>query len=142
MKDENAIEDDGLDINEASESLTDKAPLKKRARAFWNEHKDQIKNGGLVVLSIVGTVVGALLHEEHKKNADKDARIEELEHENELLEEENNYAAGRIVYLEERHADKDAWMDAVASEDLRLGGSLGGQVLASKKAYKREQEGE
>ena len=64
-----------------------------------------------------------------------------MRQENQALNDENDYLVDRLIASNERHAEKDAWMDAVASDDLRRGGSLGGQVLRSKQDYYREREG-
>ncbi len=65
----------------------------------------------------------------------KDERIDRLESENRNLRKSNQNKSIRISQLEELNHDKDLWMDSMASEALRKGSSLGGQVLADKKKY-------
>lgn len=107
---------------------------------FWNGNKHWIVPvaGVAAVAVIVKQAIDndGLRQENERLNGEK----EYLRQENQELNDENDYVTGKLVASYERHAEKDAWMDAVASEDLRRGGSLGGQVLRSKRDYIQEQE--
>lgn len=58
----------------------------------------------------------------------KDKKIEKLT-------ESNNRKSREIKRLKKLSDEKDAWMSSIASDALRKGSSLGGQVLADKKKY-------
>lgn len=113
---------------------------RERVIGFWDGNKRWILP---VVVSATAAVIvkqavdnGELKQENEQLNG----KVEALRQENQVLNDENDLMADRLIDSRKRHAEKDAWMDAMASDNLRRGGSLGGQVLRSKQDYLQEQE--
>lgn len=107
----------------------------QRCKTFCVEHKGEIL--GSIAAAILLFALKeesdkqALRWERDKTRAQRDEAIKNYEIEREVTE----MLADRVVNLEERHAEKDEWVDALASDDLRRGGSLGGKILNDKKQY-------
>ncbi|MDO4289737.1 MAG: hypothetical protein Q4C41_00710 [Eggerthellaceae bacterium] len=91
----------------------------QRIKTAIIRNEGKIKTAGLIAL---GVVAGVLLKDNVR-----------FKKENELLDEECEHAADRIVDLKNLYEEKDSWMDDVAADALRHGSSLGGQVLADKR---------
>lgn len=153
-KNEQAVskEDQGQPIEECCEeapneekelTVIDKA---KNALATGKERVIEFLDGNKHWVPVVGAAVVAIVkqaidnNELKQENQRLSGEVDDLRQENQALNDENDYVTGRLIASYERHAEKDAWMDAVASDDLRRGGSLGGQVLRSKRDYIQEQE--
>lgn len=115
---------------------------KERVIEFWDGNKHWIVPvAGAAAAAVAAIVKQAIDNNELKQeNQRLSGEVDDLRQENQALNDENDYVTGRLIASYERHAEKDAWMDAVASDDLRRGGSLGGQVLRSKRDYIQEQE--
>ena len=115
---------------------------KERVIEFWDGNKHWIVPvAGAAAAAVAAIVKQAIDNDELKQENERlNGEVETLRQENQALNDENDYVTGRLIDSYERHAEKDAWMDAVASDDLRRGGSLGGQVLRSKRDYIQEQE--
>lgn len=110
---------------------------KERLIEFWDGNKRWIAPvASAAVAVIVKQAVdnGELKQENERLNGE----VEALRQENQALNDENDYIVDKLIDSHKRHAEKDAWMDTMASDDLRRGGSLGGQVLRSKQDYLRE----
>ncbi|MEQ2638574.1 hypothetical protein [Paratractidigestivibacter faecalis] len=114
---------------------------KERVIEFWDGNKHWIAPVVGIAVTAAAAVTkqaidnGNLREENERLSGDNDF----LRLENEALNDENDHLTDMFLDSCERHAEKDAWMDAMASDDLRRGGSLGGQVLRSKRDYLQEQ---
>ena len=136
---EETSEEESTFIDRAKSAI---AAGKDRVIEFWDRNKHWI-------VPVAGAAAAAVvIVKQAKDNAELTEENERLggeadclRQENQALNDENDYLVDRLIASNERHAEKDAWMDAVASDDLRRGGSLGGQVLRSKQDYYREREG-
>lgn len=115
---------------------------KERVIEFWDGNKHWIVPVAGAAAAAVAVIVKQAMDNNELKQENEllNGEVDTLRQENQVLNDENDYVTGRLAASYERHAEKDAWMDAVASDDLRRGGSLGGQVLRSKRDYLQEQE--
>ena len=112
----------------------------ERGKAFYRRNESWIKPAGIVLLMAV--TVGAeetrnaKLRKENGNLREKNAHLRE-EHRIDL--EVQDRLAGEVVNLRELQKLKDARHAEVASEDMRLGGSLGAQDLVALREYKKAQ---
>ncbi len=113
----------------------------ERGKAFYRRNESWIKPAGIVLLMAV--TIGAeetrnaKLRKENGNLREKNAHLRE-EHRIDL--EVQDRLAGEVVNLRELQKLKDARHAEVASEDMRLGGSLGAQDLVALREYKKAQE--
>ena len=130
-------EAEAKESNICEERLVDRAKSilvkgKAKALAFYSRHEKGIKRfAGGAVLAACSAYIAKQEYDKRVLQEENDALRDGLE----IGCETSDGLARRVVDLEALSDEKDAWMDAVTSEDLRLGGSLGGQVLSSKREY-------
>ena len=112
----------------------------ERGKAFYRRNEGWIKPAGIVLLMAV--TVGA----EETRNAKLRKENGNLREKNAHLREEHlidlevqDRLAGEVVNLRELQKLKDARHAEVASEDMRLGGSLGAQDLVALREHKKAQ---
>lgn len=105
----------------------------EKGRQFYERNQHWIKPLGVILLT--GTVVGI----EESRNA-------KLRKENDILREDHridvevqDMLANKVLDLKELIQEKDARHAQVASDDLRRGGSLGGQDLVGLREYRKAQ---
>lgn len=103
-----------------------------KLKEWLKSHKTEVIVGAAAVGMGIATVIIFKQHGEIKVlRADKKI----LEDGKKLLEMDNILKANRIQELVNLCEEKDACHLALAADDLRRGGSLGGQALADWRAY-------
>ena len=105
----------------------------EKVKAFYKRNKGWINplGAGLVLALVVGTEEAGKAELREKNNR--------LENRHRMDVEEKEMLAGEVAYQRELHRIKDARHAEVASEDMRLGGSLGAQDLVALREYKKAQ---
>lgn len=105
----------------------------EKGRQFYERNQRWIKPLGVILL--IGTVVGV----EESRNVKLRKENDGLREDHRIDLEVQDMLANEVLDLRELMREKDARHAQVASDDLRRGGSLGGQDLVGLREYKRAQ---
>ena len=105
----------------------------EKGKLFYERNQRWIKPLGVILL--IGTVVGV----EESRNVKLRKENEGLREDHRIDLEVQDMLANEVLDLRELMREKDARHAQVASDDLRRGGSLGGQDLVGLREYKRAQ---